>query len=317
MDIKLDKNNPIPIGVQVKEQIKMLVNSGSYDEGDKLPSISQLAAILEVNKNTIVSVLKDLENEGYINSQRGKGVFIRRKQSGKLIGNDFISKIDLLVSESRDKGVTVSELINIISARYSINSCRKNVKALFIIGLGKQLVDINVKKLCDNIPGVEFRGLFLTPELTNEEATKAYNWADLLIVPSIVYERIGDRLPEDKPVIKTIANINLLTKLKKGIEKKSKVAIIAVIHRGAQILADMFISSNMFRPKLLLGLDEIEKSKKELKEIDSIVVCESAKEVVEKLKLKDKEIYYFSDYIDDDSMQEIKHFVESGCITMK
>lgn len=310
MDIKIDKNNPIPIGVQVKEQIKLLVNSGSYNEGDKLPSINQLASLLGVNKNTIVTVLKDLENEGYINSHRGKGVFISKKQSGKNIGNEFITKVDFLIKDACCKGITVSELINIISARFSSGLGMKDIKALFIISMGRQLIDNNLKKLSINIPGVEFKGLFLSPELDKDEVSKAYEWADLLIVPSIVYEHVGERLPKDKPIIKTVANLKPLAKLKKGIEKKSKVAVISVIHRGAQILSNMFVSSKLFRPRLVLGLDEIDKFKKELKEIDSIVVCESAKEAVERLRLKEKEVYYFSDYIDDDSILEIKRFIE-------
>jgi GntR family transcriptional regulator len=122
MDIRLDKNNPIPLGVQVKEQIKMLVNSGTYKEGDKLPSINQLALFLGVNKNTVVTILKDLENEGYVTSHRGKGVYISKLKNESKIDERFIGKVDALINDARLAGINVNELINIISARYSVTS---------------------------------------------------------------------------------------------------------------------------------------------------------------------------------------------------
>ena len=44
INFKIDKNNPLPIGLQLGEQIKMLVNSGDLKPGDRLPAINQLAS---------------------------------------------------------------------------------------------------------------------------------------------------------------------------------------------------------------------------------------------------------------------------------
>ena len=114
MDIQLDKTNPIPIGVQIREQIKMHVNSGYYKEGDKLPSINQLAEALKVNKNTIVTIIKDLENDGYVKSFRGKGIFIVKEKLSKSYDSVFIDRIDLLVREAKKKKININEFINIL-----------------------------------------------------------------------------------------------------------------------------------------------------------------------------------------------------------
>jgi hypothetical protein len=68
----------------------------------------------------------------------------------------------------------------------------------------------------------------------------------------------------------------------------------------------MLIAARIFRPKLVLSLNDLDKYKKDLKEIDAFVICISARASVEKLKLKAREIYFFSDYIDSDSMDDIK-----------
>lgn len=310
MNIKLDKSNPIPIGIQVKEQIKMLINSGDYKEGDKLPSINELSNFLGVNKNTVVTVLKDLEHENYIRSQRGKGVFVNVKNKKKEIDPAFVSTVDAVVAEAKSRGMDASELINMISARYSYLHTAKRIKVLFVIGISRELLDANVKKLRDEIQDADFEGLLLDSSLTREKASEALAWADLIVLPAVAYEYIKEYLPQDKPVIKTMINWKLLSSLKKGIEKKSKVAVVGVTGNGSKALANMIVASKLFKPKLVLSLDSIDDYKKDFKDIDSVVVCLSAREALEKPYMKNKNTFVFSDYIDEDSISEIKNLIQ-------
>ncbi len=310
MEIHLDRNNPIPIGVQVKEQIKMLVDSAVYKAGDKLPSINSLAESLGINKNTIVAVLKDLENEGYVESYRGKGVFVKEKNASSKIDGDFIDRIDRAIREASSRDIGVNELINFISARYNYALSYKKARVLFVSAISRELVDVNVQKLKQSMPGVEFDGLFASKEILRNGVQNTWDWADLIIVPLAMYGHMKDFLPKDKPMVKTAANLKLLLDLKKGIDKKSRTAVIGLTQTGAQLLAGLIFSSRLFRPRIVLAMNEIEKYKKELKEMDSFVVCISAREAVERLKLKPKDVYFFSDYISDESMEEIRQHLK-------
>ncbi len=307
MDIAFNRNNPIPIGIQVKEHIKMLIYSGDYKSGDKLPSINELALSLGVNKNTIAAVFKELQKEGYVESYRGKGVFVKGKKINKLIDCELLYKVDMVIREAKKKGIGVSELINLISSNFDRTYLPKKIKVLFLMGISQQLVDINIEKLRESIPAVEFEGLLLSKKLSEEKLADSVGTADVVLVPSILYDFIKGHIPEGKLIIKTRANFKMLDGLKKHVEKKKiKVAVIGENSSGAQALAGMFVSAGLFKPKLVLSLDNLEKCRKDLKDIDSLVVCLSAKEEVEKLKMKDKSIYYFSDYVDDGSLREIK-----------
>jgi GntR family transcriptional regulator len=312
MDISYNKNSPIPIGVQVKEQIKLLIYSGTYKIGDKLPSINELSASIGVNRNTIVAVLKDLGKEGYVESHKGKGIFVKSKKTNKFLDKELIDKIDQVICEARKKGMGLNELINIISSKYDhINmlNIQKKATALFIMGISQKVVDVNVDKLKENIHGVKFEGLLLNKKVNEEKFCQAVESADLVIVPSVYYDFIKDHVPEGKALIKAEANLKVLDGLKKMVaKKKHKVAVIGANSAGAQSLAGIFASAGLFKPKLVLSLDNLGKCKKELRDIDSLVVCISAKEEVDKLKFKDKNIYYFSDYLDDKSLGNIKSF---------
>ncbi|MBR5157029.1 MAG: GntR family transcriptional regulator [Clostridia bacterium] len=74
--INLDFSDRRPLYEQIKEKFKELIISGAVNEHDKIPSVRELASSLAINPNTIQRAYKELEEEGFIYSQRAKGSFI-------------------------------------------------------------------------------------------------------------------------------------------------------------------------------------------------------------------------------------------------
>ncbi len=72
----LNPRDPNPIYTQVKAQFIRLITCGVLAEGDKLPSVRQLATQLSINPNTIQRAYAELEAEGYCFSQAGRGNFV-------------------------------------------------------------------------------------------------------------------------------------------------------------------------------------------------------------------------------------------------
>ncbi len=58
---------------QIMEQIKQKIAVGDWREGDAIPSIRQLAADLQVSVITVKRAYLELEREGVIVTQHGKG----------------------------------------------------------------------------------------------------------------------------------------------------------------------------------------------------------------------------------------------------
>jgi GntR family transcriptional regulator len=65
-----------PIYSQLIEQIELMVVSGIYPPGSKLPSVRDMAAEASVNPNTMQRALSQLESEGLLYSQRTSGRFV-------------------------------------------------------------------------------------------------------------------------------------------------------------------------------------------------------------------------------------------------
>ena len=65
-----------PIYLQLMERIQHDIVSGTYQPGDKLPSVRDLAVDAAVNPNTMQKSLSELERCGLVYSQRTSGRFI-------------------------------------------------------------------------------------------------------------------------------------------------------------------------------------------------------------------------------------------------
>src|SRR5216683_5706178 len=76
LDLRVDAHSPIPIRRQLTEQLKHAIESGGVARDQALPSIRELAGFLGINTNTVARVVEDLKQSGYVESRRGKGVFV-------------------------------------------------------------------------------------------------------------------------------------------------------------------------------------------------------------------------------------------------
>ena len=65
-----------PIYAQLIEQIELMIVSGMYPPGAKLPSVRDLAADAAVNPNTMQRALSQLETDGLLYTQRTSGRYV-------------------------------------------------------------------------------------------------------------------------------------------------------------------------------------------------------------------------------------------------
>src|SRR5882672_4327353 len=71
--ILISQSDKRPIYLQIIEQIKRRVAIGDWTEGEPIPSIRQLAVDLQVSVITVKRAYLELEREGIIVTQQGKG----------------------------------------------------------------------------------------------------------------------------------------------------------------------------------------------------------------------------------------------------
>jgi len=117
MQLRISDQDGVPIYVQVVRQIKYLVSSGRLTPGDQLPPVRKLAEQLLINPNTVARAYRELENEGFVSSRQGAGVFVAdgvsplaRREQQRLLAE----RIDVLLTEARQMKVDEESLIDMI-----------------------------------------------------------------------------------------------------------------------------------------------------------------------------------------------------------
>jgi DNA-binding transcriptional regulator YhcF (GntR family) len=76
VDIAVDRDAEIPIGVQLAWALRTRIRDGILTPGDRLPGLREVAEATGVNVNTVRTVYQRLEQEGLIDSQQGSGTFV-------------------------------------------------------------------------------------------------------------------------------------------------------------------------------------------------------------------------------------------------
>lgn len=74
----LDEHSPLPLYAQLSGQIRQAIARGSLVPEVQLPTIRELGVQLRINPNTVVRVYADLQREGLIATQRGRGTFVKQ-----------------------------------------------------------------------------------------------------------------------------------------------------------------------------------------------------------------------------------------------
>ncbi len=106
--IHLDYRDARPIYSQIMDGLKEQIITGVLCQGDKLPSVRELAAQLTINPNTIQRAYRDLESQGWIASVPGKGSFVCHCPAPT---PPKLAEFDRLVSSLLAMGITRAELI--------------------------------------------------------------------------------------------------------------------------------------------------------------------------------------------------------------
>ena len=74
--MQIDPRSHIPVYLQIVEAIRSAIAAGVYRSREMLPSLRALALEVKVNPNTVQRAYDELEREGLIYPQRGRGLFV-------------------------------------------------------------------------------------------------------------------------------------------------------------------------------------------------------------------------------------------------
>jgi GntR family transcriptional regulator len=110
--VNLNREEPTELHQQVAAQIRRAIADGEAAPGERLPPARDLAAVLGVNRNTVLRALRDLRDEGLLDFTRGRGVTV----VGTAQHGAVMARARDLVEAGRRYGYTIEELVELVES---------------------------------------------------------------------------------------------------------------------------------------------------------------------------------------------------------
>src|SRR3954468_9271120 len=74
----LDARSGLSPYQQLVQQVRHALRLGLLREGDQLPTVKDVVALLAINPNTVLKAYRELEHEGLVSARPGVGTFVTR-----------------------------------------------------------------------------------------------------------------------------------------------------------------------------------------------------------------------------------------------
>jgi DNA-binding transcriptional regulator YhcF (GntR family) len=129
MNLQINSKSHVPVHLQLEQQIKHLIMTGSFEVGSRLPSIRAMAGFLRINRNTVARVFTDLEREGFVESRRGSGMYVLEPPVDAVEMQDDL--LDRVMDLAAAQGLPVEDLAYALLARAGA-APREKTKILFV-----------------------------------------------------------------------------------------------------------------------------------------------------------------------------------------
>jgi len=108
--VKIDRDEPTELYEQVAAEIRRAIADGEAKPGERLPPARDLAAVLEVNTNTVLRALRLLRDEGLLEFRRGRGITV----AGTPESGAVIAQVRELLTFARSRGYRPDEIVEMI-----------------------------------------------------------------------------------------------------------------------------------------------------------------------------------------------------------
>jgi GntR family transcriptional regulator len=118
-DLRLDDSSGIPVYLQLRDQVLHAIARGLARAGDQLPTVREVAVALTINPNTVNRAYAELEREGILTTQRGRGTFVTDHARGEQRTHKvkLAEAAERFVAQVRALGFEGEEIVRAVSTQ--------------------------------------------------------------------------------------------------------------------------------------------------------------------------------------------------------
>ncbi len=122
IEVQLDLKSGVPFYRQIIDRVKSSIATGELGQGDRLPTVRQLAVDLKVNPNTVSRAYTELELTGLVETQMGSGTYVGQVK----VEQDDVERRRILdqicqefLSRASSHGFTLDDILDNLKQRKS------------------------------------------------------------------------------------------------------------------------------------------------------------------------------------------------------
>jgi len=108
--MELDHRSANPLYRQVAAELRRAIAEGETRPGERMPLAKDLAAVLGVNRNTVLRALAELREEGLLEYRRGRGITV----AGSPERGALATKARELLAFARHHGYGTEEVVDLL-----------------------------------------------------------------------------------------------------------------------------------------------------------------------------------------------------------
>jgi GntR family transcriptional regulator len=108
--VKVNRSDFVTLHEQVAAEIRRAIAEGDIQPGEKLPPAIDIAAVIGVNKNTVIRALHILRLEGILEVAQGRGIRV----SGTVEKAAVLDQVRGVLSYARSRGYQRDDVIAMI-----------------------------------------------------------------------------------------------------------------------------------------------------------------------------------------------------------
>lgn len=306
MRININKQLPLSIKDQLKNQIRGMINSGTLQPGQSLLSCNDLSRIISVNRNTVAGAYSELCAEGVLTSNRGAGTIVNKTITAK-VDKRLKSFMDSAIVQARKRGYGDVEITDQFFSSLAEHSTERKKKLLLV--WCNRLTAIEVAQKLESTLGVETKSLVLE-EIENDpgHARSSVLGVDLVVTSLNYIERI---LPFAEKMSVDVAGIiltpvtrilNELVRLPRG----TTVGFTCVNDVAAESTCkSIYLSGNITLNTIWAGADDSERLAKMIAQCKIVFATHHVYKQVLQVAGSDKQVIKVDASITDASIEMI------------
>ena len=272
MKISVSRDDPYAIKDQIKRQIRVLIGSGELAAGSVLPSAKDMGALLNVNRNTISQVYKELAFEGLLEIVVGSGTFIKE---GKMLKrcDELKMVLDESIERAKALGFSEEQISDFFLTHLTTYSAKSEGYRVLVVECNAETIEEICATISEEL-NVEAEGVLIQTLEDNPAEASRYLVGKNLIVCGFNHVEDFKRIVPETPVemvavlLRTdLRVINEMMQLPPG----TRVGLICANQRSTETwVNNAFLSSGSTLIKICAGMDNPNEFEKMLDECDLI-----------------------------------------------